>query len=180
MIEQKHPDKNWSTIWKRLKSGVFSSEARSFLYLLIHERVGTKERGNRLMPGRFPSPNCNLSCPPGQPESILHRYSQCSHVSEAWELVRYQLSLLDISLNTTSDMDILSLNFEKGLWENALLWMIGVFVEVVESEVVLKRNKLNTATILGIFKQRKQNARYQALPELGIIPGLDTDSQGIG
>ena len=77
-------------------------------------------------------------------------------------------------------MDILSLNFERGLRENALLWMIGVYVEVVEAEVVLKRNKLDAATVLGIFKAKKQSARYQALPELGIIPVLDIDSQGIG
>ena len=46
VIENKHPDKDWSLVWKRLQNGVFSPESRSFLYLLAHERVGTRKRGN--------------------------------------------------------------------------------------------------------------------------------------
>ena len=87
---------------------------------------------------------------------------------------------LDASLIITDDFDILSLNFPRGLRENALLWLIGIYVELVEMEAVRKGNKLSLASVIGLFKQKKQLTRYRAVPELGIIVGLDTESTGIG
>ena len=148
LIVQKYPERNWSQVWKRLKSGVLSSESRSFLYLLVHERVGTKERGNRLMPGRYPSPGCP-HC--GLNETILHRYSECVYVSEAWEWLRLKLATLDLFIVTIDDLDILTLNFETGLRDNAILWMIGVYVDLVETDVVIRGNKLRLSSGVGIF-----------------------------
>ena len=67
---------------------------------------------------------------------------------------------------------------ELGLRENAVLWLLGVFIEVVEAEVVLKGNRLCLPSVQGLFKQRKHWSRHQAIPDLGIILGLDTE--GIG
>ena len=164
-------------IWKRLKSGVFTQDARSYIYLIIHERVGTRERGNRLMPGRFSSPLCNYC---DQPETIEHRYSLCFLVSDIWGWLLTKLWYLDNSLMTTNNTDILSLAFPRSLRDNALLWMIGIYVEIVEREVVMKGVKLSLAQIQGIFKEKKLKARHQALPDLGIIAGVDFDPQGIG
>ena len=125
--------------------------------------------------GRYPSSGCQ-NC--GLVETIHHRYCQCINVSEAWEWLRAKIVSLDISLDVTDDMEFLTLCFEMGLRENAILWLLGVFVEIVETEVVLRGNKLSVTSAKGIFKQRKQLSRHQAIPELGIILGLDTE--GIG
>ena len=86
-----------------------------------------------------------------------------------------------ISLHSTEDSDFLSLNFEKGLRENAVLWLLGLYVEVVEKEVVLKGSKLSISFMKGHFKQKKLMTKYLVLPEIGIIPGIDTvDAVGIG
>ena len=53
-------------------------------------------------------------------------------------------------------------------------------VEMVEKEAVMKGNRLTTASVIGTLKQKIQAARHQAVPELGIIPGLESDAQGIG
>ena len=84
VIEDKFPDRNWSLKWSRLKSGVLSPEARSALYLLLHERVGTRERGNRLKPGRYPSPLCPRCHANNTPETFSHRFIQCFFVNQAW------------------------------------------------------------------------------------------------
>ena len=130
------------------------------------------------MPGRFTSPlcpRCGL-----EPETASHRHLLCEHVCQAWEWVRYLILSLDSLLSAYSDKELLHLEYPKGLRENAILWLIGNFVELVESEVVLKNHKLNSSSIKGLFKQKKQRARYMAMPELGLIPGLDFDQQGIG
>ena len=61
-----------------------------------------------------------------------------------------------------------------------MLWMIGVYVEIVEKEVVQKGCQLNVQMATGIFKQKKLMSRRQAIPDLGIIHGIDTDSVGVG
>ena len=180
MIEDKFPERDWPLKWARLKSGVLTIEARSVLYLLLHERLGTRERGNRLMPGRYPSSLCPRCLTPDTPETFCHRFIQCPLVSQAWDWLRSILYLLDPFICIEPDCSVLCLNFEKGLRETAVLWVIGTYVDIVEREVVLKEHSLSTASVIGIFKQRKQRARYQAMPDLGIIPGIDFDQQGIG
>ena len=106
VIVEQNPERDWILIWKRIQSGVLSQEARSYLYLLAHERVGTRERGHRLMPGRFPSSRCLRCSLPDQDafqeETILHRCIQCICVRDAWELLLYHFISLDISLDSSS------------------------------------------------------------------------------
>ena len=99
-------------------------------------------------------------------------------VNQVWEWLKFQLTSLDISLNSDTDSDILSLNFQRGLRENAILWMIGIYVEMVENEVIVRGNPLKVTTASGIYKQKKLITKHQAIPDLGVIVGLDT--QGIG
>ena len=135
------------------------------------------------MPGRYPSSSCSRCQKDDQrntPETTPHRYCHCSLVSGAWEWLKTVLLLLDSSLSLVSDSELLSLNFEKGMRENAVVWIIGSYIEIVENEVVTKENFLSIPSITGQLKQKKQSARYQALPELGIIAGVDFDQQGVG
>ena len=176
-IQLRYPDQDWPLTWERLQSRVLSSKAKSFLYLIVHERVGTRERGHRLMPGRFNSSICS-HCE--EVESSAHRYLYCSFVADAWAWVRRRLDLLDTSTVLFTDYQILRLDFFKSLRENAIVWLIGTFIELVENDVVLRGNKLNCVSIKGFFKQKKQYANNLDFPELGIIPGIDWDSDGIG
>ena len=83
-------------------------------------------------------------------------------------------------MNSCDDISLLSLEFERGLRENAILWMLGTYLEIVETEVISCGNKITASTISGIFKQRKLTTRNMALPEIGIILGVDVDAEGIG
>ena len=88
--------------------------------------------------------------------------------------------LIDQSLALRSYPEILHLDFPVSLRENALLWLLGSYIEIVETEVVLKDHVLDHHSIAGLLKQKKQIARHLAMPDLGMIPGLDWDLQGIG
>ena len=132
------------------------------------------------MPGRFTTPSCPRCLSNDSAETIPHRYTSCIYVQESWEWLKSKLVELDISLESIGDNDLLFLNYPKGLRENAILWLIGVYIETVEKEVVLRRFKLDIKLFKGILKQKKHSVRTQAIPELGIISGIDFEAQGIG
>ena len=134
------------------------------------------------MPGRYPSPLCPRCTVNGigSSETLLHRYVSCPYVEETWEWIRHLLNTLDPTLTPEEDENILYFNFEKGFRENAILWTLGTYVEIVEYEVVVKENPLNLSSVIGHFKQRKHSSRYEALPELGVIEGVDFEPQGVG
>ena len=165
---------------ERLQSGTLSPESKSHIYLIIHRRVGTRDRGHRLMPGRFPSPLCHKCEPISHPETIQHRYIQCKSVYQTWEWLRNLLLPLDPLLTFCTDENILFLDFPKSIRETAIIWLIGTYIEMVEREVVLKNHILNQVSAIGYFKQKKQKDRYMAMPEVGLIPFIDWDAQGVG
>ena len=135
------------------------------------------------MPGRYPSSfctKCTDSNGQGSPETSVHRYCLCPLVSLSWEWLKSVLISLDSSLASLSDSDFLSLEFEKGFRENAVIWLLGSYIEIVENEVVIKGNFLSLPSVTGLLKQKKQSARHRALPDLGIISGIDFDAQGVG
>ena len=174
IIMSKLPNQNWPLTWERLQSACLSPEGKSYFYLIIHERV----RGHRLMPLRFPSNLC-LHCGVDR-DTYQHRYLYCPFVSEVWSWVWSIAVKLDPLISNYDNISILRLDFFKGLRENAILWLLGCYVEIVESEVVSKDKKLDLPTVIGHLKQKKQITRISALPDLGVIPCLDWDSSGIG
>ena len=178
VVQVRNPDKDWDLIWQRLRNGVLTPESKSILYLIVHERVGTRERGHRLMPGRFPSPLCAICR--REPDTDQHRYLSCESVSQTWNWLVDTMILLEPSLSMSDDIEILRLNFTKGLRENALLWLLSIYTEIVEKEVVLKGHILDPVSVRGLFRQQKQRSRYMAIPDLGPIPGLDFEPRGVG
>ena len=179
LIVTKYPQRDWNLIWTRLNKGIFSSFSRGILYLIIHQRVGTRERGHRLMPGRYPSPLCTR-CASGEIENYMHRYTSCICLSQAWEWLRGIFISLDPMILICDDDDIISLNFTRGFRDNAILWCLGIYLEIVEREVVLKNQSLSIATLKGVLKQRKLLTKHQAILPLGSIPGVDFNPTGIG
>ena len=79
-VERKHPDRDFNIVWRRLKNSVLSKSGRNILFLIIHERAFTRERGFRLSPRKYDSPFC-LVC--GLVETITHKYAMCMRVAEA-------------------------------------------------------------------------------------------------
>ena len=90
------------------------------------------------------------------------------------------ISILDPMCIPNEEFEFLSLNFNRSLRENAILWLVGAYVEVIELESISREQILSIQQVKGIFKQRKLMTRYQALPDLGIIPQVDFDQQGVG
>ena len=170
-IEDVHPEYDWEKIWSRSIHPVLSPTAQSLLYLLVHERVSTKERGFRLMPTRFQNNLCSGCWK--EPDTMEHRYCACELLAEAWEGLRETLTLLHPELVHCSNRELLSLNFPAYPDETRILWLLGSYLEIAEKEVVLGMAKLTRQKLTGILAYMKIEARHVRMPELGFIPGLD-------
>ena len=179
-MEIREPGRMWRLVWERLQNGCITPSARSYIYLIIHQRVGTKERGNRLMPGRFTSPNCPRCRPAQIIENCQHRYQICARVYHIWEWILSVILVLDPLCAPDNEMDYLSLNFPRSMRDNEIMWLIGSYVDLIEKVVILKDLFLNLDQVKGILRQKKLMSKYQAMPDLGLIPGLDFSPQGIG
>ena len=139
------------------------------MYILIHKRVPTRERCFRLMGGRHDSPGCP-GC--GLAEQEQHRYCLCNRVQDAWAQVRDMLSQLEIETIYESDYNLIHFNFPQYLRDNAVVWVIGNYIQFVEEEVVRKNRRVLGSQLMGWLKAKALECRYRAMPDIGVIPGI--------
>ena len=126
------------------KNGVLSKSGRNVSFLIIHERAFTRERGFRLSPRKYDSPLC-LVC--GLVETITHKYATCMRVAEAWERLKDILQDLEQDFIFETDHSIINMYFKRMTRENAVIWLLGKYLELLEKEVLLN-GRLLTSKIL--------------------------------
>ena len=174
-VEIKYPERDFKVVWNRLKNGVLSKYGRNILYLIIHERTFTRQRGFRLLPRKYDSPNCQFC---GLEDTVTHKYATCLKVKEAWGKLRDILQQLDSLFIFESDHSILNLYFPKLTRENASIWLVGKFVEIVEKEVYINGKVLSGDNLMGWLMAQLSCCRFQSMPSLRSIPGIQR--AGIG
>ena len=118
-IELTHVDREWDLVWRRLHSGVLTSTSRDTLYLIIHDRLYTRERGHRLMPGRVDDNLCQR-CYLGS-ETISHKFQFCQHSFECWETIRELIDTAQPLCTSESDHSLLNLYFSAFHNDNTIV-----------------------------------------------------------
>ena len=113
-IEMSYVERDWNKVWKRLCSNVLHPHARNCLFLIIHERVHTRERGYRILRHLYDSPLC-LRCTSGSVDSQLHRYTKCLSTREAWFTFRELVESIDHLILFESDHSLLHFDWMKVL-----------------------------------------------------------------
>ena len=146
-----NPGRNWEKVWKRLSSSVLDSETRSYLFLLVHKRVATRERGKRLMPVKYRDNKCQR-CEEDEIEDIEHRYTSCLAVADAWIGLKRLIFSVDNCVAMESDDSILNLDYGSSSREEAIIWLLGNFVRTIEEEVVMRQVGMNEEKMLLLLK----------------------------
>ena len=167
-IVREEADKPWGTVWTRVASGLVVDEAINPVYLLAHNRLGTRERGHRLMPDKFKTnvcPNCEKEV-----ETVDHRYVTCEWVASLWAWTAGVLVRLDDSLDRVPVMEVLRFQFQKGLREAAVVWMLASYIAIINREVLLKGRKLGVGELAGLLKHAKSKMKLEAVQDVGPIP----------
>ena len=72
-VELLHPGNDWQTTWELARLRGLSSESLTFLWLMLHGLLPTRDRLFRILP-TVSDPNCR-EC--GEPDSIRHALAEC-------------------------------------------------------------------------------------------------------
>ena len=72
-----------------------------------------------------------------------------------------------------SDMRLLYLNFVEIPREKPVLWLLGMFLEFVEAEVVTHSRRITVTMLRGHLKYKRRESKWLAMPFLGYIPIID-------
>ena len=67
-----------------------------------------------------------------------------------------------------SNPDILLARFPKSRQENECTLLLGIFVELVDREVVLKEKELLVDTLIGVLRSKAESAMSRAVPQVNI------------
>ena len=74
---------------------------------------------------------------------MIHRYIQCGFVSDVCSWIMSIILHLDPFLSNLDDMSVLQLRFPASIHDNAIVWLLGNYIDLVEKEVVCKHHKLD-------------------------------------
>ena len=161
------PSKLWGDIWRRVSSGLVGREAFNLVYLLAHNRLGTRERGYRLMPAKYKSDLCD-NCKK-ETETVVHRYATCEWVASLWAYMADLLGKLDKEFEQLNLDTILGFHFRKGKRDGAVTWLLSNYLVFVNQEMVVKGRKPQLCELVGMLRYARTKLESQATKDVGVI-----------
>lgn len=102
-VEKNNPRHDWKRIWRNINDSKFSTKTRSELFMIVNEKIETRRLMNIL--GRTDGENC-VHCG-ARVETVIHKYSECQRVTEAWALVQRRISTIAGGWRRFSFVDLL-------------------------------------------------------------------------
>ena len=137
--------------------------------MVVNNMIANRDRlFNKL--NKAETPNC-LAC--GVVQDNVHLFCECKLVREAWFWVRQRLlGMLPDSHGHTSNFEFLNLMFESDLMDSEIVWMLGIFVQLVWNFVICKKKSLKLETVKSEYFLKHENHKNSKMPTLGFIVGL--------
>ena len=161
-------DVDWVQVWLRLQNPVLGIMGREILFMIIHNIVANKERVHRF--NMTASPNCP-TC--GVLQDNVHLFCECVNVREAWFWLRQRmLDMLPPDSGMTSNFEFLNLMFVSSMLDSEIVWLLGVYVQLVRDNVICKKKFLSQNRIKTECAQEYLNHHAANKPILAHIFGL--------
>ena len=85
---------------------------------------------------------------------------------------------MDIFLTDVSDHNLLHLNLPHSTRENSMLWLLGQYLEYVETDIIQFKRRSEPAKFKGRIYAKLFLWRNKSTPDIGFIPGIEPT--GIG
>ena len=161
-------DADWELVWSRLQNPVLDSMGKEVLFLIIHNIVANKERVYKF--NMTASPNCS-TC--GVVQNNVHLFCECTNVREAWFWLRQRfLDFLPQNGGQISNFEFLNLMFASSQFDDEIVWLLGVYVHQVWSNVICKKKFLSQKVIQSECAQQYLIHQASNRPSLGHIINL--------
>ena len=171
-IESKFPQINFKElVYPRLRSKVLEVKQKDLFFSITHGIY--RNRARLFEQHRADDPHCeNLACKrENLVQDIEHIFCTCYKVRAAWNYTRRKfLSFLADRGRPpdVSNMDILLARYPKGRQEDECSLLLGTYVELVDTDVILKQKELMVNTLIGVLQTKTVSARSRAVPQAHI------------
>ena len=104
----------------------------------------------------------------------VHLFCECTLVREAWFWVRQRLlGMFPNGHGNTSNFEFINLMFDSYMMDNEVIWILGIWVELVWNIVICKKKCLKLETTRSEFSLKLDSHRNSNLPAVGHIIGLE-------
>ena len=159
-------------VYPRLSHAVLEPGPRDTLFCLAHGLF--RNRARLFQQHRAQDPYCPVPDCQGAVQDREHIFCSCSRVVEVWLWMRSQLLLLlpnTIGAVGTSNLDFILLQFPKDSKETECVWLLGNYVEFVESNIVSKNKTVKVDHFKGVLRSRLQemSSRSVVRPQFHIM-----------
>ena len=94
----------------------------------------------------------------------------CEWVASLWAWTADVLIKLDESFDKVPVVEVLRFQFQKGLREAAVVWIVASYVAIINQEVVIKGRKLRVCELAGMMRYAKSRLKHEAVQDVGFIP----------
>ena len=174
---------NWGMVWDRVSSLMLEPGGREVLYMVVNNIYPTQERLyriNREKPAdrRQVWTDVCQGCNQGEVQDCVHLFMECDRVREGWHWVRRRIMILLDDVQGLSNYEILHLSFPRELDENEIMWLLGVWVAMVQEEVVVKKRVLGDQFVRGHFRYKYLQTLSINMPQLNHINDVTTMDPG--
>ena len=161
-------DVDWGQVWTRLQNPVLDILGREILFMIIHNIIANKDRVFKF--NMIASPNCH-TC--GVVQDNVHLFCECVNVQEAWFWLRQRLlGMLPQDGGRVSNFEFINLMFISSQFDNEIVWLLGIYVQQVWSNVICKKNYLSQNQIKTECSQQFIHNQASNRPSLVNIIGL--------
>ena len=152
-VETEFPEVDFgATVFPRLCHPVLEPAAKDVVFCVSHGLF--RNRARLFRQHRAQDPFCQVPECQGKIQDREHIFCSCSLVAEAWLWVRRKLlQLLPTTIGAAgiSNEDFIMMHFPKDLLETECVWLLGNYMEVVETVVVGTRKNLRKDYLRGVL-----------------------------
>ena len=156
-----------SQVWERIAYPSLSAQAKEIVYLLVHNKLPTKERLFHINIAQ--DPYCER-CENNAICDRTHYFCACDSTSDAWNSVTNIIfTILDQSV---SDEDLISLKFPKTRNDNEATWLIATYIQYVWTSFQYGRKEtIEKGRMFGFLRFKYRSDQLGARHPLN-IPNL--------
>ena len=162
-------------IWKRINLPCLDYQEREVMYLLAHNKIPVPERLFRIHLANDPYCMTCLDYEGANICDLEHFFCSCRRISESWSLIASIVLkfLPNVSSSSNLNFDLISLRFDRNLYENEIVWLISSYVSEIW-RIFNRRNEQNVQKekLFGFLKYKYRKNQMGARLKLQEIQDL--------